>query len=234
MMAGMGSSEEPAPLRSDEERHEMEHLRDELGALDADIERARRGIEISTSAHYEDFILRPLPEAEDLAGGETVRLRDGRAVVIRPVEPADASLLKEGFEHVSAVSRYRRFLFDRPDLTGEEAVDLTRLDRDHQALGAIDPDRRVGVGLARYVRDRSDPKRATAAVTVVDSWQGRGVGSALMERLAKRALDAGIEQFEGHMIVDDIQAQRTFEHAGTVETSRRSRGVLDLVVRLGG
>ena len=232
MMAVMGSAEEPAPLRSDEERHEMEHLRDELEALDSDIERARRGIESATSAHYEDFLGRPLPKPADLTGGETVRLRDGREVVIRAVEPADASLLQEGFEHLSAVSRYRRFLFDRPDLTGEEAVDLTRLDRDHQAVGAIDPERRVGVGLARYVRDRSDPKRAAVAVTVIDSWQGRGVAGALMETLAKRALDAGIEQFEGHMIVGDIQAQRTFEHVGTVETSQRAQGVLDLVVRL--
>ena len=232
MMASMGSEEKPAPLRSDEERHEIEHLRDELEALDSDIDRARRGIESATTAHYEDFLGRPLPKPAEVAGGETVRLRDGSRVVIRPVEPADASLVQEGFEHLSAVSRYRRFLFDRPDLTGDEAADLTRLDRDHQALGAIDPERAVGVGLARYVRDSSLPKRAVAAITVVDSWQGRGLGSELIERLAKRALDAGIEEFEGHMLVGDVEAQHTFERVGALETSQRTKGVLDLIVRL--
>ena len=231
-MAVVGSEEEPAPLRSDEQRHEMERLRDELEALDSDIDRGRRGIESAITAHYEDFLGRPLPRRADPAGGEPVRLRDGSTVVIRAIEPADASVIQEGFEHLSAVSRYRRFLFDRPDLTGDEAAELTRLDRDHQALGAIDPERGVGVGLARYVRDASDPKRAAAAVTVVDSWQGRGVGSALIERLATRARRAGIEMFEGHMIVGDVEAQRTFEHVGTAETSQRTKGVLDLTVRL--
>jgi hypothetical protein len=42
--------------------------------------------------------------------GERVALRDGAVIAVRPVEPDDAPRLAEGFRHLSAVSRYRRFL----------------------------------------------------------------------------------------------------------------------------
>ena len=47
-------------------------------------------------------------------------LRDGAAVVIRPIEPEDREAIVEGFERLSPESRYRRFFgpmatFNRPD-----------------------------------------------------------------------------------------------------------------------
>jgi GNAT superfamily N-acetyltransferase len=223
-------------MRSDDERAEFRRLHGQLDALDADIQTARSDLVRATTAHFEEFFQGPRPrEAPRVVGGEPFRLRDGSLVVIRRVSPADASLVEEGFAQLSAVSRYRLFLFDRPDLTAEEARDLTQVDHhDQEALGAIDPANGAGVGLARYVRRRGDPTRAVAAVTVVDAWQGRGLGTELLTRLAGHACAAGIERFEAHMIVGDIEAQRMFEHVGPVETSRRSRGTLDVTVRLGG
>jgi GNAT superfamily N-acetyltransferase len=49
---------------------------------------------------------------------------------------------------------------------------------------------RKPVGVARYVRSASEPDAGEAAVAVVDDWQGRGVGRALLNRLANRALRA--------------------------------------------
>ncbi len=53
------------------------------------------------------------------------------------------------------------------------------------------------VGVARYVRDPDEPKQAEVAVTVQDEWQGRGVGTALLSMLARRARDNGVERFTG-------------------------------------
>jgi GNAT superfamily N-acetyltransferase len=224
-------------MKRDDERREFKRLEDQLGALDEDIETARRDLERVITVHFDEYFggkrLRKPPAGP--IPGERVELRDGSAVVVRPVDPADSSLVKEGFEHLSAVSRYRRFLFDRPDLTASEAEaeELTRRDdRDHEALLAVDPETGDGAGLARYVRDPRDSTRAVAAVWVMDAWQGRGLATELMRRLAQRALAAGIEHFEGHMIVGDTSAQRMFESVGSLETTQRAAGTLDVTVRL--
>jgi GNAT superfamily N-acetyltransferase len=222
-------------MRPDDERHANDRLEGELDALDEDIDSARRDLERLTVVHYEEFLGGP-PPAKAPTGplpGEHVDLRDGSTVLIRLVEPSDASLVKEGFEHLSAVTRYRRFLSDHPVLSESEVADATAVDHHgNEALGAVDPDSGAGVGLARYSRDTRDATRAVAAVTVLDQWQGRGVGTQLLQRLAQRARDAGIAHFEGHMMVGDIAAQRMFESVGELETTQRAAGTVDLTVRL--
>ena len=51
-----------------------------------------------------------------------------------------------------------------------------------------------GVGVARYVR--TGPDVAEPAIVVVDGWQGRGVGSRLLDALVKRAREEGIRRFQ--------------------------------------
>jgi len=51
------------------------------------------------------------------------------------------------------------------------------------------------VGIARYVRDRENPAAAEIAVTIVDDWQGRGLGTELLARLSERAREEGIRRF---------------------------------------
>jgi GNAT superfamily N-acetyltransferase len=223
-------------MKRDDERAELKRLHGQLDALDADIETARRDLVRATTAHFEEYfqgprVRRPAKPSE----GEPFRLRDGTTVLIRPVEPADSSLLMEGFRNLSAVSRYRRFLYERPDPSEAEAKELTQVDhRDHEALVAVDAERGEGTGIARYVCHKHDPTRAIAAVTVVDAWQGRGLGTELLKRLSARARAEGIEHFEAHMIVGDDQARRMFESVGRVETSARSAGTLDVTVSLAG
>jgi GNAT superfamily N-acetyltransferase len=123
---------------------------------------------------------RPLPRP---SGGRPVRLRDGSAVLIRPVRPEDAGLLEDGF----AGLRY-----------------VTDVDhRDHEALGALDHARGGGVGIARYVRDREDPHAAEIAVIVIDGWQGRGLGTELLARLSERACQEGIRRFTAAVAADN-------------------------------
>ena len=222
-------------MTRDDERHEYQRLRGQLDALEEDIKRSRSDLAQLTSAHFEGFFERPREhEVSPPIQGERVPLRDGSVAIVRPVQPADAARLREGFDRLSAVERYRRFLFDRRHLTAAEAAELATLDRDHEALGAIDPETGCGVGLARFVRDSRDSARATAAVIVVDSWQGRGLATQLLRRLADKARASGIAHFEAHMIVGDVSSQRMFESVGTLVTTERANGVLDVTVRLTG
>ena len=131
-----------------------------------------------------------------LSPGPTAVLRDGSEVLIRPVRPADAALLAEGFQRLSPESRRLRFLTAKDVLGPAELRYLTDVDHhDHEAIGALDLATGQGAGIARYIRDSKDPRTAEIAVTIVDGWQGRGLGTELVARLAEHARAEGIDRF---------------------------------------
>src|SRR5947209_6631077 len=151
------------------------------------------------------------------------RLRDGASIVIRPIRPADRQLLLDAFERLSPESRYRRFFGPMPELSNRELDYLTQVDHsDHEALVAVDADSGHIVGVARFIRFGGQKAAAEPAVTVVDDWQGGGVGSALLQALADRAREEGIGRFEAPVLAENARAIRVLEALG--ETSRRRAG----------
>jgi hypothetical protein len=82
-----------------------------------------------------------------MAEEERVELRDGSAVILRPVRPEDRELFAEGFDRMSGESRYRRFMSHKKKLSERELDFFTHLDHDlHEAIGAIDETTGAGVG----------------------------------------------------------------------------------------
>jgi RimJ/RimL family protein N-acetyltransferase len=138
------------------------------------------------------------------AAGRRVVLRDGSKVVIRQVRRSDAPLLADGFARLGPESRRLRFLRRKDELTPAELRYFTDIDHhDHEAIGALAPTAGGGVGVARYVRDASDPQSAEIALTVVDDWQGRGLGTELLAQLSGRARAAGIRRFTALVSADN-------------------------------
>ena len=135
---------------------------------------------------------------------ERIVLRDGSSVLVRPVEPGDGQLLLDGFARLSVESRRLRFLAGKPYLSAAEVRFFTDVDHcDHEAIGALDPCEGRGVGVARYVRSAHDPQVAEMALTVVDDWHGRGLGTELLARLVDRARTAGIYSFTAVVSMDN-------------------------------
>ena len=164
--------------------------------------------------------------------GETVTLRDGSRVTVRPIGSQDGDALRTGFEALSAESRYRRFLSGTPTLSDAYVRYLTDVDHhDHEALVALAPDG-VGVGVARFVRSRVDPESAEVAVTVVDEWQGRGAGTALLVRLVDRARDEGIVRFSALMLATNHEMLELLEHLGPVRVLEQSVGTVEVEITL--
>jgi RimJ/RimL family protein N-acetyltransferase len=165
--------------------------------------------------------------------GRSVRLRDGSAVLIRPVRPADDGLLADGFTRLSDRSRRMRFLGPKEALSAAELRYFTDVDhRDHEALGALDHARGGGVGIARYVRDGDDPRTAKIAVTVIDGWQGRGLGTELLARLSERARQEGIGRFTAAVSADNAAMAGLLRNFGG-DLVRREFGTLEYEVELG-
>ena len=139
------------------------------------------------------------------ASGKPALLRDGSEVLIRPVQGTDAPLLADGFARLSARSRQMRFLGTKNELSPAELRYFTEIDHhDHEALGAVDRANGRGVGVARYVRSTQDAWSAEIAVTVVDEWQGRGLGTELLAQLSERAREEGIRRFTALVAADNV------------------------------
>ncbi|RMF76016.1 MAG: GNAT family N-acetyltransferase [Acidobacteria bacterium] len=149
---------------------------------------------------------------------EKVELEDGSEVWLRPIRPDDKQRLLEAFSRLSETSRYQRFLSDRVTLDEKTLRFLTEVDGwDHVCLVALDgPDDATAHGLAsaRFVRDADDPQVAEPAVTVIDEWQGRGLGRALLVRLMEAARERGVTVFRSTILASNEAIRRLVEQVG--------------------
>ena len=144
-------------------------------------------------------------------------------MLIRPVRSTDAPLLADGFTRLGATSRWLRFLTPKRELSPAELKYLTDVDHhDHEALGALDQGDGRGVGIARYIRSADDPFAADLAVTIVDDWQGRGLGTELLARLSDRALDEGIHRFTALVSAENMVVGRLLRKMCASLVSRES------------
>jgi GNAT superfamily N-acetyltransferase len=106
-----------------------------------------------------------------------------------------------------------RFQAPLTRLSDEQLVYLTAVDHhDHEALVALDPATGHGVGVARFVRVNEHV--AECAIAVIDDWQGRGVGTELLNRLVQRAHEEGVERFTALVLAENADALRLLDRLG--------------------
>jgi GNAT superfamily N-acetyltransferase len=142
-------------------------------------------------------------------------LRDGSEVIIRQLTPADAPMLAAAFERLSDESRELRFLGGKTNLSATDLAYLTDVDgHAHEALGGLDARTGQGVGVARFVRLAPEGRVAEVAVTVIDAWQGRGLGTLLLEELTERARAEGIERYTALVSGENTAVVALLHHIG--------------------
>ena len=136
---------------------------------------------------------------------------------MRLLGPADKEDLRRGFEQLSIRTRRLRFLTLQDRLTESQLNYLTNIDnQDHLALGAFDTshDEPKGIGVARYIRLSAEPETAEFAVTVLDAYQGRGVGRLLCELLIEAAQEHGIKTFRGYISQENASLVELLKQLG--------------------
>jgi len=146
-----------------------------------------------------------------------VRLRDGTRCLIRPIRPDDKDRLQAGLQLLSPQARRLRFNASVDRLTADQLRYLTEIDySDHMAWVALDEDDEAGpgMGVARYIRLKDEPTVAEGAVTVIDRYQGRGLGTVLLAVLGTSAIEAGISVFRNYVVASNTAMLELFEQLG--------------------
>jgi RimJ/RimL family protein N-acetyltransferase len=146
-------------------------------------------------------------------------LKNGQTVLIRPITAEDKAELARAFHSLSEETRRRRFHGVVTEPSEATLRYLTEVDqRNHVALVAVieSPDLKSeqGIGVARFIRTSEDPKVAEAAVTVVDAFQGQGVGRHLLTELARVARRLGVRHFRAEVLADNAPVKAILEVAG--------------------
>jgi GNAT superfamily N-acetyltransferase len=155
---------------------------------------------------------------------------DGSAIRIRAIRPDDKERLHAHFKGLSGQSVYFRFMGIRRDLSAEDLKRLTELDfKTHVGLVATLSDgggeRFIGVG--RYICG-VDPKRAEVAFAILDGFQGRGIGTILLQHLSRIADANGVEEFEADVLGENRQMLEVFAHSGFERERSLDSGVVHL------
>ena len=159
-----------------------------------------------------------------------VILRDGSTLRLRAPTHGDAGALVAFFERLSEHSRYLRFHgVRRVDATlVEHFLDPNWADRG-ALIGALtdaEGNERV-VAVAEYARLR-DPAAAEVAFTVAEELQGRGAATRLLEQLAARAAEVGIERFVAEVLPENSAMLAVFRDAGFEESRTLGGGEIEV------
>ena len=150
----------------------------------------------------------------------TIRLEDGSEALLSPLTAEDSDLVEEGLDHLSVESRYTRFGRGLSHLSQSELEYLTNVDqRNHVAWGAVVNGEVAGVG--RYIRI-PEIGCAEIAVTVIDEFQQRGLGTLLFEALAAIARADGVEAFCFVVVPDNRPVRRVLERLDVQLTGSES------------
>jgi RimJ/RimL family protein N-acetyltransferase len=172
------------------------------------------------------------PSGTDLGFDRVLLLQDGSEVLLRDAGPSDAPLVAALHARCSPESRRARFLSPVPRLSAQQLRDLVGSDGGRAVL-ALTADGGSAIGLADLrLTSAPEPRTAHFGVLVEDAWQHRGLGTALVRRIAETAVEYGLDELTGTVSADAIRITRLLRRAGLRPTAVRADGALRLNVPL--
>ena len=170
-----------------------------------------------------------VPESPERYESDVV-LKNGSTLHLRAVRPDDAPGLLRFIQGLSPESFYLRFL-------GAQQFDLARagylcsVDYENQ-LALVGETREGIVALGHFYRDPEKPDRAEVAFAVADALNGQGIGTSLLDRLARIAREKGIRAFEADVLAQNRKMIDVFVDSGFDVRQRAGEGVLRFEISL--
>jgi acetyl coenzyme A synthetase (ADP forming)-like protein len=162
-----------------------------------------------------------------------VILRDGTTALLRVTTSEDHDALRRFFHELSPESHRRRFftLADPTEVLIDSFSDSATPSRQatlvalRQVEGELRP---IAVGSYVDLGNRA----AEAAFAVADGFQGKGLGTILLERLATLAAANGFRRFEAMVLPDNHAMLEVFQESGFEIRSKSERGCITVLLSL--
>lgn len=159
---------------------------------------------------YADQILPPTrtyPEALE----QSLTLRDGTSVLVRPIRPDDEPKIKSMCYSFSEQTKYLRYHGILKSMPHHRLQLFCNVDYDTEmalvaVVGAMAQEEIIGVG--RYV---TTPAKGAAEIALIvrDDWQRKGIGSYLLKRLVRIGEQDAIREFTGYILPENAGMLRT-------------------------
>jgi RimJ/RimL family protein N-acetyltransferase len=158
-------------------------------------------------------------------------LADGSEAELRPIQPGDREAYLAFHRALSEESRYFRYFSARRNLPERELQHyLEGVDqRDHAGIVALVDGALVGHALYDRSEDTHD---AEVALEVADAFQGRGVGTLMLEELAQLARRMGITRLRAHVLPGNRRMLGVFHDLGFGERATFEDGVIRVALDL--
>jgi len=152
---------------------------------------------------------------------DILRLRDGRPLIVRFLMPDDGERLLSYFRSLSQPSRYSRLMGAASELPPSELDKALHVGEGSRfavvaelQIDGID----TMVGEARYSYDATT-QTAEFGISISDSWQGHGIGAAMLSNLECRTAALGATRLFGETFRDNEQMIALARKAGYVFAS---------------
>lgn len=163
-----------------------------------------------------------------------VILRDGQSLHVRPINPEDKERLREFFYRLSPFTRYLRFQHVKNNISDEELAYFTEVELPERCayiatMGEGSEQRIVAVGRYDAVPGMQS---AEVAFTVEDNIQVRGIGTALLEKLAQTAASYRIKRFLAGVLPENTRMLELFDESGFKITRELNEGVYQISIDL--
>jgi GNAT superfamily N-acetyltransferase len=156
----------------------------------------------------------------------SVTCGDGTKYRVRPIRPDDGPALAAFHNHLSFQSVYFRFFSCHPELSAKEIERFTCVDYfDRLALVVERNGDLIAVG--RYDR-MPGTTEAEVAFVVADIYQHHGVGSLLLDELARAAWRCGVRTFVASTLAENKTMLKVFFHSGFTVSSHRDSETIGL------
>jgi len=160
-----------------------------------------------------------------------ITLRDGTALRLRPIRADDAPRLVEYYSRLSAHTAYQRFFTVMRRLPPDWARLHAAVDyRTQLALIAERGPREQPelIAVARY-EPTDRPDTAEVAFVVQDAWQGKGLGTIMLDALLEAAAARGITRFRAYVLADNARMLDLLRRFTAVRERTIDSGVVELL-----
>ena len=159
-----------------------------------------------------------------------IDLKDESRAFLRPLKLTDEPKLRELFYSLSPESVHYRFFRMIKSMPHEKIQEFLKIDYESDMGIVVLPDKSEDAPIIAIAHYMKEPRTnfTEAAFLVLDAWQGKGVGTALMRTLVGIARQHGIAGFTACVLAQNLGMLRVFHKCGYHVESNLTEGVYSL------